>query len=349
MASKTTQTRKQPSKQAPKTSQQRDVELSRKKLIKAFEEAYGMHPTEVKGVLNARTEYYAVQLEKLSFGMLDIEYNKEMYRWDKDYMKEGILLKGLLSFTNDNLGNLLPLKCGATGINVFNRPTEIIVANPVVGSFTRQIGVDCEIVYLQSKQGGRYRTIKPIITLFAQKLANCDASIDINLFNSRTTMVFRAPTPQAAESYKAMYDEMSEGKPAVFIDEEMGSLLQNGGKDSNLYMIKAKENFIADVVQNEKLQIVNEFLTTIGINTSNTTKRERLVTDEVNSNNVEVEANVKLWKENVEECVERVNKMFPDANLRITFPYYDKMQKLDEQGQTSDQDKRGGEEDEPNR
>lgn len=340
-------TRNKGGKQPTKTNQQRDNELSRKKLIKAFEEAYGMHPTEVKGVLNARTEYYSVQLEKLAFGMLDIEYDKDFFRWNKDYIKEGILLKGLLTFTKDDNGVLLPLKCGATGINVFNRPTQVIVANPVVGSFTRDIGVDCEIIYLQSKQGNRFRNIKPIITLYAQRLANCDASIDINLFNSRTTMVFRAPTPQAAESYKAMYDEMSEGKPAVFIDEEMGSLLQNGGKDSNLYIIKAKENFIADVVQNEKLQIINEFLTTIGINTSNTTKRERLVTDEVNANNVEVQANVKLWKENVEECVERVNAMFPEAKLKITFPYYDAMEQYE--GQTSDQVEEGGEDNEPDR
>ena len=324
-------------------------QLSLRDTILAYQKAYGTNPTRVKGIINARTDFYATQLEKLAFAIIDIEYNKESFRWDKDYMKEGILLKGLLSVTNDNNGITLPLKCGVEGVNLFNRPTGIIIANPVVGSFQRTIGVDCEIIYLQSKQGGRYRSLRPIIDIFAQKLANCDAAIDINLFNSRTPMIFRAPNNNVAQSYKAMYDEIAEGNPAVFVDEEMGNLLTNGGKDSNLYMIKAKENYIASDVQAEKLQIINEFLTMIGINTSNTTKRERMVTDEVNSNNIEVQCNIKLWKENVEECVDRVNKMFPDVSLKITFPYYEAMEKMDDASQTSDEPDRKGDDDEPNR
>ena len=253
--------------------------------------------------------------------ILDIDYNEDIYRWDKDYIREGLLLKGLFTVTETDGGVLLPLKCGASGVNVFNRPTKVVVANPVIGSFERTIGEDCEIVYLQSKQGSRYRNIRPIINLYAQKLANCDAGIDINLFNTRTSMVFRAPNNNVAESYKAMYDDIAQGNPAVFVDEAMGNLLQNGD-ESNLYIIKAKENFIADLVQTEKMQIVNEFLTAIGINTANRTKREREVVDEVNANNVEIKANIKLWKQNVEECVARVNKMFPDAGLKITFPFY---------------------------
>ena len=291
----------------------------------AKKEAFGTQPTNVNGILNTRTEYYAVQLERISMSIVDIDYNEDIYRWDKDYIREGLLLKGLFTVTETDGGVLLPLKCGATGVNVFNRPTKVVVANPVVGSFERTIGEDCEIVYLQSKQGSRYRNIRPIINLYAQKLANCDAGIDINLFNSRTSMVFRAPNNNVAESYKAMYDDIAEGKPAVFIDEAMGNLLQNGD-ESNLYIIKAKENFIADLVQTEKMQIVNEFLTAIGINTANRTKREREVVDEVNANNVEIKANIKLWKQNVEECVARVNKMFPDAGLNITFPFYNEVE-----------------------
>ena len=293
----------------------------------AKREAYGVQPTDVKGVYNTRTEYYSVQLEKIAFGICEVDYNKDIFVWDKDYIKEGLLIKGYFTVTKDNSGNLLPLKCGATGINVFNRPTKVIIANPIIGSFERTIGLDCELVYLQSKQGARFRNIRPIITLFAQKLANCDAAIDINLFNSRTTHIFRAPNNNVAESYKAMYDEISEGNPAVFVDEELGNLLQNTA-ESNLFVIKAKENYIADVIQIEKMQIINEFLTTIGINTANTTKRERQIVDEVNANNMEVQVNIKEWKDNVEECVERVNKMFPEAQLSIKFPYYEEMSQL---------------------
>lgn len=288
--------------------------------LRAMYEAYGIEPTEVKGVLNCRTDYYWTQLQKIAMSIIDVEFNNE-FRWDKDYIREALLLKGYFTVTESEEGVLLPLKCGATGVNVFNRATTVVVANPVINSFNRTIGVDCELVYLQQKQGSRFRSLSPIITIFAQKLANCDAAIDINLFNSRTPFIFQAPNQQVSESFKAMYDEISQGEPATFVDESIGNLLQ-GSEGSNLIVLKAKENFVADVVQNEKMQILNEYLTSIGINTANTTKRERQIVDEVNANNVEIMANIKLWKQNVEECCDRVNAMFPEAQLKITFPYF---------------------------
>lgn len=290
------------------------------KYLRAMYEAYGIEPTEVKGVLNCRTDFYWTQLQKIAMSIIDVEFNNE-FRWDKDYIREALLLKGYFTVTESEEGVLLPLKCGATGVNVFNRATTVVVANPVINSFNRTIGVDCELVYLQQKQGSRFRSLSPIITTFAQKLANCDAAIDINLFNSRTPFIFQAPNQQVSESFKAMYDEISQGEPATFVDESIGNLLQ-GSEGSNLIVLKAKENFVADVVQNEKMQILNEYLTCIGINTANTTKRERQIVDEVNANNVEIMANIKLWKQNVEECCDRVNAMFPEAQLKITFPYF---------------------------
>lgn len=319
----------------------------KKKFAEAIREAYGIEPTQVNGVFNARTEYYAVQLQRIALSMIDIEFNETLVSWDKDYIREALLLKGLFTITKDDNGVVLPLKCSATGINVFNRATTVIVANPVVGSFEREIGTDCEIVYLQQKQGSRFRNLVPIITLFSQKLANCDAAIDINLFNSRTPFIFQAPTPQVAESFKAMYDDIAEGNPAVFVDESMGNLLQNE-QGSNVIVFKGKENFIADLVQTEKQQILNEFLTSIGINTANTSKRERQIVDEVNANNLEIEANLKLWKQNVEDGVNRVNRMFPEVELKITFPYYEEMKKENEiAGQPAKPQQEGGDNNEP--
>lgn len=311
------------------------------KMLEAMYEAYGIQPTNVKGEFNARTMYYETELQREAFAIADIDYNKD-FRWDKDYIREGLLINGYFTVTKDDSGILLPLKCGVTGVNVFNRVTTTIIANPVVGSFNRTIGIDCELVYLQQKQGSRFRNLKNTITIYAQRLANCDAALDINVFNSRLPYIFQAHDQQTADSFKAMYDEIAQGNPAVFVDEQLGKLLQNES-GSNITVFKGKENFIADLVQNEKTAIRNEFLTLLGINSANTTKRERQIVDEVNANNVDVRANIKLWKQNVEECCERVNAMFPEAQLKITFPFYDDLEK--QQSQTSDQPMEKGDED----
>ena len=196
----------------------------KQKFLEAAYEAFGIEPTAVKGTINARTQYYAVQLKRIAMSIIDVEFN-DMFRWDKDYIREGVLFNGVVTWTEDDDSNLLPLKCSVTGVNVFNRGTTVIVANPVVGSFERTIGENCEIVYLQQKQGSRFRSLEPIVTLFAQKLANCDAAIDINLFNSRLPFIFQASSQQVADSFKEMYDEIAQGNPAVFVDEELGNLL----------------------------------------------------------------------------------------------------------------------------
>lgn len=288
---------------------------------KAFEEAYGTEPTSVHGLPTLRTYFYRMQLERILMSIIDVEYNTETNTWDEDYIREAILLNGLMVVTRTDNGVLLPLKCGGEGVNVFNRPTGIIVANPVVGSFTRTIGDDCEIVYMQSKMGGRYRSFRGTLDVYSQKLANCDCAIDVNVFNSRTPYIFQAPNQAVADSFKAMVDEIGEGKVACFVDEEVGNLMPNSPQ-SNLFVLKAKENFVADLVQIEKHEIMNEFLTSVGINNANMTKREREIVDEVNSNNVSIRANIRLFKQNIERCVEKVNAMFPEAGLKITFPYY---------------------------
>ena len=334
--------RKQPNNSQTNNRQPSNRQTKRGKFLEAAYEAYGIQPTDVKGVFNARTLYYEAILQKTAFAIVDVDFNKE-FRWDKDYIREGLLINGFFTVTNDNNKVLLPLKCGVSGVNVFNRGTTAIIANQVVGSFNREIGVDCELVYLQQKQGSRFRSLKPIITLYAQKLANCDAAIDINLFNSRLPFIFQASDQVVADSFKEMYDEIAQGNPAVFVDENLGKLLQNES-GSNITVFKGKENFIADVVQNEKVAIINEYLTSIGINTNNSTKRERQVVDEVNANNVEIQANIKLWKQNVEDCCERVNTMFPEAQLKITFPYY---KELEESG-TRPPKEEGGDSNESN-
>lgn len=313
------------------------------KYLEALYEAYGIQPVDVKGTFNARTLYYEAQLQRMAFAIVDISYNEE-YRWDKDYIREALLINGYFTVTNDNNGVTLPLKCGVSGVNVFNRGTTAIIANPVVGSFNRTIGVDCELVYLQQKQGGRFRSLKPIITLYAQKLANCDAAIDINLFNSRLPFIFQAKDQQTADSFKAMYDEIAQGNPAIYVDESLGKLLPNEN-GSAITVFKGKETFIADLVQTEKMSIINEYLTSIGINTANRSKKEREVVDEVNANNIEVKANIKLWKQNVGDGCKLVNDMFPDAKLNITFPYYDE---LDVKESDSRPVKEGGENNESN-
>lgn len=278
-----------------------------------LKKSLGIKPENVHAQYTLRTEYYWWILLNTVKGIFEIECPE---KWDKDYMLEALLIKGFFGVTETTAG-VLPLKCGLTGVNCFNRPTKAVFANPVLGNFNREIDKDCVIVSLHGS--GFRRGIVPIINETAEKLASCDGAIDVNLINSKTAHVFGAASKKEAESLKAMMDEISRGEPAVFVQDTIVDKL-----GTSFFKTDVKQNFVADVIQIEKRKILEEFLTQFGINNANTDKRERLNADEVNSNNMELLVNTQYWYNNLQEACDKVNKMYPGMNFHIRMPYRDK-------------------------
>lgn len=231
------------------------------------------------------------------------KFNNIPEEWDYDYMVSTLLGQGFIAITDTPLG-VLPLRCGVSGINVFNHPTTIIIANPVIGNLERKIDEDAVLVKLQYN----YQPIMPIIYKYASMLAECDSSISVNLMNSKVAFIGLCTSKNQANSMKAMYDMIARGEPAVFVKGDQ----ING--DQILYN-HVKENFIAGEVQILKRKIMSEFLTEIGVNNANTDKRERLTDNEVEANDSEIQLNAGYWLDNIREGIEKANAMY---NLNIT-------------------------------
>lgn len=264
---------------------------------------FARKPKDVSGVSNKSAEYYRNWLMRKVLSIYKIDNFPE--HWSKDYFNCTLLLDGYLCVTDTGAG-VLPLKCGLTGINVFEEPTECIIANPVLGSFRREIGTDCEIVKLQYNYSG----IQDMLDRYSYLLSACDSSISVNLMNTKVPFIFECESKAQSETMKKMYDDIAMGKPAVFV-RNLGST------GSSFYTLKPKESYIASDIQELKRRIINEFLTEIGINNANTDKRERLITSEVDSNNMECESNIQNWLDNISDSFNRVNKMY-DLNLSIS-------------------------------
>lgn len=230
--------------------------------------------------------------------------------WDYDYFLSVLLSQGYITVTDTPLG-VLPLRCGVSGINVFNHPTTVIIANPVIGNLERTIDEDCTLIKISYD----YRGILSTVYKYAEMLASCDSSITVNLMNSKVTFIGLVENKQHAQSMKAMYDMITRGEPAVFVK---GSQINN---DTILYN-HVKENFVAGEIQILKRKIMSEFLTEIGVNNANTDKRERLTDNEVEANDSEIQLNAGYWLDNIKEGLEKTNKMFGldlSVELKNTF------------------------------
>ena len=263
---------------------------------------FARRPSDVDGVMNTSVIYYREFLLKKILSRF--EFDGLPSGWELDYFLKHLFLDGHICITDTAMG-VLPLKCGLTGIGVFEQPTKVIIANPILGNFDRTINVDSAVIKIQYNYGG----VGWIINRYATMLAMCDSGVAVNLMNTKATYVFKANSKAQAATMQKMYDDITQGKPAVFVGDN-GAL-----SNENVFVMPAKQNFIADDIQLLKRKIINEFLTEIGINNTNLDKRERLTDDEVNANNDEVLANIQHWYDNINEGLEWANKLF---NLNIT-------------------------------
>ena len=278
---------------------------------------FARKPKDVDGVANTSSIYYRNKLFRLFLQRYVIDNMPKT--WEFDYFNEHLFLDGVIGVT-DTAAGILALKCGLTGIGIFEQPTKTIYANPVLGKFERTIGEDCEIIRLQYN----YQGIGRMLDRYATLLAMCDSSIAVNLINTKVPWVFGATNNAQSETFKSIYDDITQGKPAVFTSNQNVANLKE-----QMFVMPAKQNFIADDVQLLKRKILNEFLTDIGINNTNLDKRERLTDDEVNANNDEVLANIYHWYDNINDGITKVNNMF-GLSLKCTIRDYGRKEAIDE-------------------
>lgn len=264
---------------------------------------FATRPKGVDGVGNRSALYYQ---EKLFRQLLSrFEFQNWPDEWDLDYTMEHLFLDGYFAITDTDIG-IVPLRCGYAGLNVFDRPTEIIISNHLLGELRRRIGIDGALVRLQYN----YKGIGELIRRYATLLAMCDSSQAVNLINAKVAFIAFAETKAQAETMKKMYDSLSCGEPAVFL---RGA--PEGVRDSFLFN-NVKHNFVGGEIQDLKNRIMDEFLTEIGIKNTNTEKKERLVTYEAESRDEETRSGVAHWIKTVNDGLSVANNLY-DLNLRF--------------------------------
>ena len=115
-----------------------------------------------------------------------------------------------------------------------------------------------------------------------------------------------------------MHDQISTGSPAVFVDRQLFD--DEGNPQWLLFNQNLKQTYIAGDILNDMAMIEDSFNTEIGIPNANTEKRERLIQDEVNANNVDTMAKATLWLESIREGLEKTNKLY-GTNISVKFRF----------------------------
>lgn len=233
--------------------------------------------------------------------------------WDKDYFLYTLYGLGYIAVINTNQYGVICQGGALGGYNLYYRPSYIIITNPLIrGSITANLDKDCALIKLQPDYGN----IMDLVGFYADQMALASESLGINMLNVKSGTVFGAESKAKAESYKKMYDTLSDGDPAVVIDKK---LLDEQGKPTWFpFTQHIKESYVVTDILSDMRKIESMFDTEIGIPNANTDKRERLITDEVNANNVETSSRCELWLETLRKGINKANQMY-NLNLSVNW------------------------------
>lgn len=81
---------------------------------------------------------------------------------------------------------------------------------------------------------------------------------------------------------------------------------------NNMGVFQTGAPYVVDRLQLQKNQLWRECMTLLGIENTNMDKKERMVVDEVNGNNDQVQAGMENRLKVREQACEEINRMFPD-------------------------------------
>lgn len=225
--------------------------------------------------------------------------------WDEDYFKYVLYGIGYIAVLETRSFGVICQGGALGGYNLYYKPSYIMITNPLLKeTITANINIDCAIIKLQPD----YSSIMDIVGYYADQLALAAEALGLNMVNVKSGVVFGAKDKTQAQSFKKMFDKMQDGDPAVFIDKQ---LLDDAGKPNWYPFVQnMKEQYIADSILSDMRKIEAMFDTDIGIPNANTDKKERLVTDEINANNVETATRCELWLDSIRKGIDKANAMF---------------------------------------
>ena len=235
--------------------------------------------------------------------------------WSKTYFYYVLYGLGFIAILNTDKYGVIPQQGTLKGYDIFYQPTNVVITNPLLnGILEPRIGSQCEIIKMQPDYG----SCLDIICHYADLLALTTQTLGVDLVNSKLAYVFTAQNKANAESFKKIFDKIASGEPAVVYDKD---LLNSEGKPNwSTFTQNLSQNYIGDALLDDYKKILDMFDTEIGIPNANTQKKERLITDEVNQNNIGTQSKAELWLETMRDGVEKVNKLFGlDLSVELRF------------------------------
>lgn len=270
-------------------------------------------PSTVHCQNTALVRYYAKYLLEKVISVFEFSGIPE--DWPLNYFQYTLFGYGHIAILENDKYGLICQDCHPYGFDLYYQPSHVTIANPlIVDKNIYKIGEECELIKLQPN----YTGVMDIVTTYADLMALCLETAGINLLNSKLSFVFFAENRTMAEGFKKTYDKYASGEPMMVIDKNMRAA--DGSPTWESFTQNVGQNYIVGNILDDMKKIVDQFNTDIGIPNANTYKRERMITDEVNANNIDTQSKIALWLETMRRDIAKVNSRY-GLNIAVRYRF----------------------------
>lgn len=231
---------------------------------------------------------------------------------DTRFLELTLFENGVSVFFKDEIIGYLALQCAIGGnINIYNVPTSprAYASN----GYNRDLTLKNSVLIWNN-----YNHTNCLLEIneYARRLYEIQRSIDVNVTAQKTPIIIQCAENQRL-TLKNVYKQYEGNEPFIFADKNF--------LPDSIKVLKTDSPYVADKLQILKRQIWNEALTFLGIENSNTEKRERLVSDEVSTNLGAVHAQRMARLNARKDACKQINEMFGlniDVRYNSTFENY---------------------------
>ena len=206
---------------------------------------------------------------------------------------------------DENYGYMNTMAADGGYINIYGLPTEVQCYsyrfNQRRSLFTLTSGEEKDKECILVMNNYERIPTQSTVILFAKRLAEAQRTADVNIQAQRTPILIATDQKQYF-TLKKMYEEYDGNTPAIFADKNLID-------PNSLKAIKTEAPFIAQNIMDYKREIWNEFLTTMGISNLSE-KRERMISNEVDSNNELINLNLQALLAPRKEACQLFNEKY---------------------------------------
>ena len=262
--------------------------------------------TEISMLMNNATVIdYADRLKMLAISLFSWEGLDEVCGFGASRFLEIALYRygKACIVKDDELGYQVFNAAPSGKLNNYYLPVKIMAYST---GYSKQFDTD-EIVYIMNNE--LQKPTLDTLSLFARRLYEVERTMDVNLQAQKTPILIEGDK-NTLLTLKNIYMNYSGNTPVIYGNK-------NFDISNKVNVLRTDAPYIIDKLENYKHELWNDCMTFLGIKNANTSKKERLITSEVESNDDLINYYLNCFYKTRKQACDALNKKY-GLDIKVT-------------------------------